>query len=58
MLSSIVLGVLVAVAYKLDLPEYFNLKSNLPYIGNILTGVLLSRGSNYVFDLINKLTNL
>ncbi|MDQ5983466.1 MAG: hypothetical protein RUMPE_00485 [Eubacteriales bacterium SKADARSKE-1] len=58
MLASIILGILVAVAYKLDLPEYFNLKSNLPYVGNILTGILLSRGSNYVFDLINKITNL
>ena len=55
MLASIVLGILVAVAYKLDLPEYFNLKSSLPYVGNILTGILLSRGSNYIFDLIDKL---
>ena len=58
MLASIILGILVAVAYKLDLPEYFNLKASLPYVGNILTGILLSRGSNYVFDLIDKLTNL
>ncbi|MDQ5983462.1 MAG: hypothetical protein RUMPE_01195 [Eubacteriales bacterium SKADARSKE-1] len=58
MLASIILGILVAVAYKLDLPEYFNLKSNFPYVGNILTGILLSRGANYTFDLINKLTNL
>ena len=58
MLASIVLGILVAVAYKLDLPEYFNLKSSLPYVGNTLTGILLSRGSNYMFDLIDKLTNL
>lgn len=58
MLASIVLGILVAVAYKLDLPEYFNLKSGIPYVGNVLTGILLSRGSNYVFDLINKIVNL
>ena len=56
MLVSIILGVIVAIAYKLDLPSYFNLKSDIPYIGCVLTGVLLSRGSNYLFDLIEKLS--
>lgn len=56
MLLSMALGVIIAVAYKLDLPAYFNLKSNVPYVGCILTGVLLSRGSNYFYDLISKLT--
>lgn len=56
MLFSMVLGIVVAVAYKLDLPSYFNLKSDIPYIGCILTGILLSRGSNYLYDLLNKLS--
>ena len=55
MALSLALGILVAVAYKLDLPSYFNLKSDIPYVGCILTGILLSRGSNYVFDLLGKL---
>ena len=54
MALSLALGILVAVAYKLDLPLYFNLKSDIPYIGCVLTGFLLSRGSNYVFDLLTK----
>lgn len=37
-LFSIILGIVIAIAYKLDLPEYLNLKSSIPYIGNILTG--------------------
>ena len=57
MALSLILGIIVAVAYKLDLPSYFNLKSDIPYIGCILTGILLSRGSNYIFDLIKKLLN-
>ena len=55
MALSLILGILVAVAYKLDLPSYFNLKSDIPYVGCILSGILLSRGSNYVFDLLGKL---
>ena len=57
MLFSIALGIIIAVAYKLDLPAYFNLKSDIPYVGCVLTGILLSRGSNYIFDLIAKLLN-
>lgn len=55
MIFSLILGIVVAVAYKIDLPAYFNLKSNVPYIGCVLTGILLSRGSNYIFDLLKKL---
>ena len=58
MLFSIILGVTIAVAYKLDLPAYFNLTSEIPYVGCILTGILLSRGSNYIFDLITKIAGV
>ena len=58
MLFSIILGVLVAVCYKLDLLEYINLKSSIPYVGSILTGILISRGSNYVYDILKSITSL
>ncbi len=58
MALSLALGIIVAVAYKLDLPSYFNLKSDIPYVGCILTGILLSRGSNYLFDLLEKILKL
>ena len=57
MFLAIVLGILVAVSYNLDLPAHFNLKSQIPYIGCILTGILISSGSNYVLDIIKKLPN-
>lgn len=56
MLLSIVLGILIAVAYKLDLPEYLDLKSSIPYVGNVLTGILISRGSNYIYDILKVIT--
>lgn len=51
----VVLGIVIAVAYKLDLPAHFNLNSQIPYVGCVLTGILLSRGSNYLFELLKKL---
>lgn len=57
MLFSLILGTIIAIAYKLDLPEYLDLKSSVPYVGNILTGILISRGSNYLYDILTSITN-
>lgn len=56
-LLAIALGVLVAIAYRLDLMCLFGLASSIPYLGNVLTGILVSRGSNYIFDLVKQLAN-
>ena len=53
---SLTLGIIVAIGYNLDLPSYLNLNSHIPYLGNVLTGILLSRGSNYLFDVLGKLS--
>ncbi len=53
---SLALGIIVAIGYNLDLPSYLNLNSHIPYLGNVLTGILLSRGSNYLFDVLGKLS--
>lgn len=57
MLLSILFGIIIAVSYDLDIPSYFKFKSKIPFIGNIVTGILLSRGSNYIFDLLNVINN-
>ncbi len=58
MFLSLILGIAVAIAYKLDLPAQFKLESRIPYFGCVLTGILLSRGSNYLSELLSKLMNL
>ncbi|MCL2420432.1 MAG: hypothetical protein FWD03_01110 [Defluviitaleaceae bacterium] len=54
--ASIILGVFVAINFDIDVFEYSSLHSALPLVGNILTGMLLSRGSNYFFDMIGNLS--
>jgi len=54
--TSLIIGMLMAIAYKLDVFEYFGFTTRIPFLGNIITGILMSRGSNYIFDLISKLT--
>lgn len=56
MLLSMIFGIIISIAYDIDVTKHFNLSSRIPYISNILTGILLSRGSNYIYDLMTKLT--
>ena len=56
LVAPIVLGVFVAIAYKLDIPAELGIVANLPYVGEVLTGIIMARGSNYLYDLIGKLT--
>ncbi len=58
MILSLILGIIIAIAYNLDLPKFIGLKSDIAYVGSVLTGILLSRGSNYLYDLISKLTSI
>ena len=55
---SILLGVIVAFAYDLDIPKCFEINSSVPFFGNFLTGILISRGSNYIHDVISAISNL
>ena len=49
----ILVGVLVAFNWRIDLFEMLGMPvGRLPYVGAILTGLILSRGSNVVSDLI------
>lgn len=58
MCLSIVFGIFIAIAYELNLLKYFDISSKIPYVDLIITGILISRGSNYVYDLISKLGSI
>lgn len=50
MLSSIILGIIVAVNFQIDIFGLFGLESTIPFMSKILTGLIIGRGSNYVAD--------
>jgi len=52
---SIGLGIAFALAYRIDLLYVLGLEAAVPKVGMVLSGILLSRGSNYMADLIKKL---
>ena len=59
---TILLGIFLAVAFHLQLfngalSEFYDGLSVNSAIDMVLTGILFSRGSNYISDLISKLTS-
>ena len=58
MLLSIIFGVFISISYEIDIPKYLNLNSRIPYLSNILTVILISWGSNYIYDLMDKLIKI
>ena len=55
---TIALGIAVCIFYGCDLLAVIGLVSPVPYVGNVLTGIIIARGSNYLYDLIGKLTEV
>ena len=54
---SLGIGVLVAIAYQVSIPELVGISSPFPYIDFIVTGVVIGRGSNYLNDIVGAFRN-
>lgn len=48
-------GVALCLAYNADLFRAVGILSTVPFVGSILTGLIVSRGSNYLNDFISKI---
>ncbi len=57
-IAGMILGIAVAFLYDLDIFAALGIVARFDYVGNVLTGLVISRGSNYVFDLIGKFTEV
>ena len=53
--ASLIVGEVMAFGYRADLLALFGLDAVIPYLGIAMSGIVISRGSNYVFDLVKKL---
>ncbi|MDU4953650.1 MAG: hypothetical protein DBY38_10610 [Clostridium cadaveris] len=55
-IGALVISVLLAYTANIDIFALMGIGLSIPLVGVILTGVLISRGTNFVHDLITKLT--
>ena len=56
--GAIVIGLLLAVGTRLDLLELVGIPVYIPYMGIVLTGLLISRGANFAHDLLESISSL
>ena len=57
-IGAILIGILIALLTGLDLFEVLGLKILIPFLGQILTGLLLSRGANFMHDIIGSMNTV
>ena len=53
---ALVLGILMSIGFRIDLLASFNIEAITPLIGQIVTGFVIGRGSNFVSDLAGRLS--
>lgn len=57
-IGALVLGLLLALGTGLDLMKLVGVPMAIPILGVILTGILISRGANFLHDLIGSVNNI
>lgn len=50
---SLIAGVCLAIAYKINIPELVGISSQVLFVDYIVSGVIVGRGSNYINDLVS-----
>lgn len=53
-LGAIATGLIISFTTNTDILELIGVNITIPFVGIILTGILISRGANFVHDLYKK----
>ena len=54
-IGALIVGIGVSILAKIDIYAMQGISLSIPLVGWILTGILMSRGANFIHDLFNKL---
>lgn len=55
--GALVVSMLIVFGTRLDILAILGIETVIPFLGTILTGILISRGSNFIHDLLTRLSN-
>lgn len=55
--GALVVSMLIVFGIRLDILSLLGIETVIPFLGIILTGILISRGSNFIHDLLVRLNN-
>ena len=56
-LGALIISVIIALATQIDLFGVLDIEI-VPIIGSVFTGILISRGANFIHDLLKKIQSL
>lgn len=56
--GAVAFGELIAITGKMDFLASVGVSINIPIIGMILTGLLISRGANFMHDIVSSIGNV
>ena len=54
-IGALIVGIGVSILAKIDIFAMQGISLSIPLVGWILTGILMSRGANFIHDLFNML---
>lgn len=57
-IGALITALIVCIGVNIDVLALLEITTQIPFLGTILTGILVSRGSNFVHDLFQKLTKI
>ena len=53
--GALVVSLVICIYIKLDMLTLLGIKTTIPFIGIVLTAILISRGSNFLHDLLERI---
>lgn len=57
-IGAMILGIIIAIAANMDIFKLIEIPLGINYLGNILTGLLISRGANFLHDILGNISNM
>lgn len=57
-IGALIISIVITLSTQLDVFAILNFKISIPFIGSILTGILISRGANCIHDILIKIQTI
>ncbi len=57
-IGALIVGLVIAIAAGIDIMDIIGVPMRIPYVGTVLTGVLISRGANFVHDIFETVSSV
>lgn len=57
-IGAILVGIFMAIGTKVDIMYLSGIPMVIPYAGRVLTGILISRGANFIHDIAGNINGI